>query len=402
MKIFVINAGSSSLKFQLIDMDGEVVIAKGTCGRVGAEIGEFEMKTAKGTLEKEVVMKDHTEAFLVVKEALTTGEYKVIESLDEISAIGHRVVQGGAIYKESTLITDDVIKGIEGLCDLAPLHNPANIQGINACMGVFGKDVPEVAVFDNAFHSTMPDEAYMFGIPYEYYEKYQIRRYGFHGTSHKYVSGECAKIMGKDPKDINIITCHLGNGSSITAIKGGKVIDTSMGLTPLDGFVMGTRSGNLDPSVVTFLQEKEGWSAAEIDTVLNKKSGIYGISGGYSDERDLQREANAGNKRADLARRMQWYQVRKYIGQYVAALQGVDAIVFTGGIGENSQILRKNVIESFAFLGVTFDEEANGKAIRGVGGELSGPDSKVKVFVIPTNEELMIARDTKEIVEKLG
>ena len=402
MKIFVINAGSSSLKFQLIDMDGEVVIAKGTCGRVGAEIGEFEMKTAKGTLEKEVVMKDHTEAFLVVKEALTTGEYKVIESLDEISAIGHRVVQGGAIYKESTLITDDVIKGIEGLCDLAPLHNPANIQGINACMGVFGKDVPEVAVFDNAFHSTMPDEAYMFGIPYEYYEKYQIRRYGFHGTSHKYVSGECAKIMGKDPKDINIITCHLGNGSSITAIKGGKVIDTSMGLTPLDGFVMGTRSGNLDPSVVTFLQEKEGWSAAEIDTVLNKKSGIYGISGGYSDERDLQREANAGNKRADLARRMQWYQIRKYIGQYIAAMQGVDAIVFTGGIGENSQILRKNVIESFAFLGVTFDEEANGKAIRGVGGELSGPDSKVKVFVIPTNEELMIARDTKEIVEKLG
>ena len=400
MKIFVINAGSSSLKFQLIDMDGEVVIAKGTCGRVGAEIGEFEMKTAKGTLEKEVVMKDHTEAFLVVKEALTTGEYKVIESLDEISAIGHRVVQGGAIYKESTLITDDVIKGIEGLCDLAPLHNPANIQGINACMGVFGKDVPEVAVFDNAFHSTMPDEAYMFGIPYEYYEKYQIRRYGFHGTSHKYVSGECAKIMGKDPKDINIITCHLGNGSSITAIKRGKVIDTSMGLTPLDGFVMGTRSGNLDPSVVTFLQEKEGWSAAEIDTVLNKKSGIYGISGGFSDERDLQREANSGNKRADLARRMQWYQVRKYIGQYIAALQGVDAIVFTGGIGENSQVLRKNVIESFAFLGVTFDEEANGKAIRGVGGELSGPDSKVKVFVIPTNEELMIARDTKEIVEK--
>ena len=401
MKIFVINAGSSSLKFQLIDMDGEVVIAKGTCGRVGAEIGEFEMKTAKGTLEKEVVMKDHTEAFLVVKEALTTGEYKVIESLDEISAIGHRVVQGGAIYKESTLITDDVIKGIEGLCDLAPLHNPANIQGINACMGVFGKDVPEVAVFDNAFHSTMPDEAYMFGIPYEYYEKYQIRRYGFHGTSHKYVSGECAKIMGKDPKDINIITCHLGNGSSITAIKGGKVIDTSMGLTPLDGFVMGTRSGNLDPSVVTFLQEKEGWSAAEIDTVLNKKSGIYGISGGFSDERDLQREANSGNKRADLARRMQWYQVRKYIGQYIAALQGVDAIVFTGGIGENSQVLRKNVIESFAFLGVTFNEEANGQAIRGVGGELSGPDSKVKVFVIPTNEELMIARDTKEIVEKL-
>ena len=401
MKILVINAGSSSLKFQLIDMEGEVVIAKGTCGRVGAEMGEFEMKSANGSFEKEVVMSNHTEAFLVVKDALTTGEHKVIDSLDEISAVGHRVVQGGAIYKESTLITDDVIAGIESLCDLAPLHNPAHIQGINACREVFGEKVPQVAVFDNAFHSTMPDEAYMFGIPYEYYEKYQIRRYGFHGTSHRYVSGECARIMGKDIKDLKIITCHLGNGSSITAIDGGKVIDTSMGLTPLDGFVMGTRSGNLDPSVVTFLQEKEGWSVAETNAVLNKRSGIAGISGGFSDERDLQREANSGNKRADLARRMQWYQVRKYIGQYVAALQGVDAIVFTGGIGENSQILRKNVIESFGFYGITFNEEANGTAIRGVGGELSGPDSKVKVFVIPTNEELMIARDTKEIAEKV-
>ncbi|MBR5498240.1 MAG: acetate kinase [Clostridia bacterium] len=401
MKILVINAGSSSLKFQLIDMNGEVVIAKGTCGRVGAEMGEFEIKTAKGEFETKVAMSNHTEAFLVVKDALTTGEYKVIDSLDEISAVGHRVVQGGAIYKESTLITDDVIAGIESLCDLAPLHNPAHIQGINACREVFGENVPQVAVFDNAFHSTMPDEAYMFGIPYEYYEKYQIRRYGFHGTSHRYVSGECARIMGKDISDLKIITCHLGNGSSITAINGGKVIDTSMGLTPLDGFVMGTRSGNLDPSVVTFLQEKEGWSVAETNAVLNKKSGIAGISGGFSDERDLQREANSGNKRADLARRMQWYQVRKYIGQYIAALQGVDAIVFTGGIGENSQILRKTVIESFAFYGITFNEEANGTAIRGVGGELSGPDSKVKVFVIPTNEELMIARDTKEIAEKV-
>lgn len=401
MKILVINAGSSSLKFQLIDMNGEVVIAKGTCGRVGAEMGEFEMKTAQVSIEKEVAMANHTEAFLVVKDALTTGETKVIDSLSEIGAIGHRVVQGGAIYKESTLITDEVVKGIESLCDLAPLHNPAHIQGINACMEVFGKDVPEVAVFDNAFHSTMPEEAYMFGIPYEYYEKYQIRRYGFHGTSHRYVSGECAKIMGKNIEDLKIITCHLGNGSSITAVKGGKVIDTSMGLTPLDGFVMGTRSGNLDPSVVTFLQEKEGWTPAETDAVLNKKSGIWGISGGYSDDRDIQREANAGNKRADLARRMQWYQIRKYIGQYIAAMQGVDAIVFTGGIGENSQALRKNVIESFAYLGVTFNEEENPKAIRGVGGELSGADSTVKIYVIPTNEELMIARDTKEIAEKV-
>lgn len=401
MKVLVINAGSSSLKYQLIDMNGEVVIAKGICERVGAPEGHFELKTEKGKFEKDVAMANHTEAFLVVKEALTTGDYKVIDSLDEIAAIGHRVVQGGAIYKESTLITEDVVKGIESLCDLAPLHNPAHIQGINACMEVFGKDVPEVAVFDNAFHSTMPEEAYMFGIPYEYYEKYHIRRYGFHGTSHRYVSGECAKIMGKDLKDIKLITCHLGNGSSITAIKDGKVIDTSMGLTPLDGFIMGTRSGNLDPSVVTFLQEKEGWTPAETNAVLNKKSGVFGISGGMSDDRDILKAAAEGNKQAELAKKMLWYQIRKYIGQYIAAMQGVDAIVFTGGIGENSQPLRQNICESFAYLGVTFNAEENAKAIRGQGGELSGADSKVKVYVIPTNEELMIARDTKEIAEKV-
>ncbi len=401
MKILVINAGSSSLKFQLIDMNGEVVIAKGTCGRVGSDMGEFEIKTEKGKFEKEVAMPTHTDAFKVVKDALTSGDTKVIDSLSEISAIGHRVVQGGAIYKESTLITEDVIKGIESLCDLAPLHNPAHIQGINACMEVFGKDVPEVAVFDNAFHSTMPEEAYMFGIPYEYYEKYQIRRYGFHGTSHRYVSGECARIMGKDLKDIKLITCHLGNGSSITAIKDGKVIDTSMGLTPLDGFIMGTRSGNLDPSVVTFLQEKEGWTPAETNAVLNKKSGVIGISGGLSDDRDILKAAAEGDKRAELAKKMLWYQIRKYIGQYIAAMQGVDAIVFTGGIGENSQPLRQNICESFGYIGVTFNAEENAKAIRGKGGELSGADSKVKVYVIPTNEELMIARDTKEIAEKV-
>lgn len=401
MKVLVINAGSSSLKFQLIDMNGEVVIAKGTCGRVGSDMGEFEIKTEKGKFEKEVAMPDHTAAFLVVKEALTSGETKVIDSLDEISAIGHRVVQGGAIYKESTLINDDVIEGIKSLCDLAPLHNPAHIQGINACMDVFGKDVPEVAVFDNAFHSTMPEEAYMFGIPYEYYEKYQIRRYGFHGTSHRYVSGECARIMNKDIKDLKIITCHLGNGSSITAIKDGKVIDTSMGLTPLDGFIMGTRSGNLDPSVVTFLQEKEGWSPAETNAILNKKSGVLGISGKFYDDRDILKAAAEGDARAELAKKMLWYQIRKYIGQYIAAMQGVDAIVFTGGIGENSQPLRQNICESFGYIGVTFNAEENTKAIKGKGGELSGPDSKVKVYVIPTNEELMIARDTKEIAEKL-
>ena len=401
MKVLVINAGSSSLKFQLIDMNGEFVIAKGTCGRVGAEMGEFDIKTEKGKFEKEVAMPDHTAAFQVVKEALTSGETKVIDSLDEISAIGHRVVQGGSLFKESTLVTDEVIEGIKSLCDLAPLHNPAHIQGINACIDVFGKDVPEVVVFDNAFHSTMPEEAYMFGIPYEYYEKYQIRRYGFHGTSHRYVSAECAKIMGKDIKDLKIITCHLGNGSSITAVKGGKVIDTSMGLTPLDGFIMGTRSGNLDPSVVTFLQEKEGWTPAETNAILNKKSGVFGISGGLSDDRDILKAADEGNERAELAKKMLWYQIRKYIGQYIAAMQGVDAIVFTGGIGENSQPLRQNICESFGYIGVTFNAEENAKAIRGKGGELSGPDSKIKVYVIPTNEELMIARDTKEIAEKL-
>ena len=401
MKVLVINAGSSSLKFQLIDMNGEVVIAKGTCGRVGAEMGEFDIKTEKGKFEKEVAMADHTAAFQVVKEALTSGETKVIESLDEISAIGHRVVQGGSLFKESTLVTDEVIEGIKSLCDLAPLHNPAHIQGINACIDVFGKDVPEVVVFDNAFHSTMPEEAYMFGIPYEYYEKYKIRRYGFHGTSHRYVSAECAKIMGKDIKDLKIITCHLGNGSSITAVKGGKVIDTSMGLTPLDGFIMGTRSGNLDPSVVTFLQEKEGWTPAETNSILNKKSGVFGISGGLSDDRDILKAADEGNERAELANKMLWYQIRKYIGQYIAAMQGVDAIVFTGGIGENSQPLRQNICESFGYIGVTFNAEENAKAIRGKGGELSGPDSKVKVYVIPTNEELMIARDTKAIAETL-
>ena len=402
MKILVINAGSSSLKFQLIDMNGEIVIAKGTCGRVGAEMGEFDIKTEKGKFEKEVAMADHTAAFQVVKEALTSGETKVIDSLDEISAIGHRVVQGGALYKESTLVTDEVIEGIKSLCDLAPLHNPAHIQGINACMEVFGKDVPEVVVFDNAFHSTMPEEAYMFGIPYEYYEKYQIRRYGFHGTSHRYVSAECAKIMGKDIKDLKIITCHLGNGSSITAVKGGKVIDTSMGLTPLDGFIMGTRSGNLDPSVVTFLQEKEGWTPAETSAILNKKSGVFGISGGLSDDRDILKAAAEGDARAELAKKMLWYQIRKYIGQYIATMQGVDAIVFTGGIGENSQPLRQNICESFGYIGVTFNAEENAKAIRGKGGELSGPDSKVKVYVIPTNEELVIASDTMKIVSELN
>lgn len=402
MKILVINAGSSSLKYQLINMDNDEVLAKGICERVGAKNGHFEYKTKNGKTEKDIEMKDHTAAFEVVTDALTKGEDKVIDDLSEISAVGHRIVQGGALFNKSCLVTDEVIKGIASLDDLAPLHNPAAVQGIKACRAVFGDKLPEVTVFDNAFHSTMPPEAYMFGVPYEYYEKYAVRRYGFHGTSHRYVSQECAKIMGRPLEDLKLITCHLGNGSSITAIEGGKVVDTSMGLTPLDGFIMGTRSGGLDPSVVTFLQEKEGWTPEETSIILNKKSGVYGISGGLSDDRDLLKAKAEGNKRAKLALDMLWYQIRKFIGAYIAVMHGVDAIVFTGGIGENSQPLRQNICENFAYLGVTFNLEENKKAIKGVGGEISGPDSKIKVYVIPTNEELMIALDTKAIVESLG
>ena len=331
----------------------------------------------------------------------TEGDCKVIDDLSEIGAVGHRVVQGGALFQKSVLIDEKVIEGIESLCDLAPLHNPAHIQGIKACFEVFGSEVPEIAVFDNAFHSTMPEEAYTFPIPYEYTEKYQIRRYGFHGTSHRFVSSRCAEVMGKDIKDLKIVTCHLGNGSSITAVKGGKVIDTSMGLTPLDGFEMGTRCGAVDPSAILFLMEKEGWDAKTTSDVLNKKSGFLGVSGVSSDDRDLLKAVGEGNERAALARKILKYQVRKVIGSYVAAMDGVDAIVFTGGIGENTTDLREDVCENLTYLGVKFDKEINASLIRGKEGEISTADSAVKVYVLPTNEELAIARDTKEIAESL-
>ncbi len=401
LKILVINCGSSSLKYQLFDMDTETMIAKGNCERIGVD-GKIGGSTADGRkFDYEVEFKNHTEAFLEVKKVLTEGDAKVIDSLSEISAIGHRIVQGGALFNESVLVTDEVIKGIESLCDLAPLHNPAHIQGINACIDVFGKDVPQVTVFDNSFHSTMPPEAYIFPIPYEYYEKYQVRRYGFHGTSHRFVSARCAEVMGKDIKDLKIVTCHLGNGSSITAVKGGKCIDTSMGLTPLDGFIMGTRCGAVDPSVITYLQQKEGWTPAETDTILNKKSGVLGISGVGSDDRDVSAAEAEGNERAHLARSIQKYQVRKLIGSYVAAMDGVDAIVFTGGIGENTIDLRADVCKNLSYLGVELDEAANEIMRRGKEGEISTANSKVKVYVLPTNEELVIARDTKAIVEAM-
>ena len=394
MKILVVNAGSSSLKYQLIDMTNESVLAKGNCERIGID-GVIKGKTTDGrSFEKKVDMPNHTVAFNEVKAALTTGDCAVIASMDEIGAVGHRVVHGGSKYTQSVRIDDEVIAGIEELCALAPLHNPAGLQGIRACIEIFGKDTPQVAVFDNAFHSTMPAEAYMYAVPYEYYEKYQVRRYGFHGTSHRFVSAAVADRLGKNIEDLKIITCHIGNGSSITAVKNGKVVDTSMGFTPLDGFMMGTRSGCLDPSVVTFIQEKEGLTAAQMDNLLNKKSGMLGISGVSSDDRDIQAAMKEGNERAALGRKMLWYQIRKFVGSYAAVMNGVDAIVFTGGIGENVAEMRADICKNLTYLGVEIDEAVNADAILGKEAKFSTAASKVDVFVIPTNEELMIARDT--------
>ncbi|MBQ9106819.1 MAG: acetate kinase [Clostridia bacterium] len=402
MKILVINAGSSSLKYQLFDMTDETVIAKGNCERIGID-GFIKGKTFRGEQFKvEIDMPTHTDAFNVVKNYLTEGEYKVIDSMDEIAAVGHRVVQGGALFDKSCLITDEVVDGIESLIDLAPLHNAAHLQGIRACQNVLGKDVPEVAVFDNAFHLTMPPESYLFPIPYEYYEKYKVRRYGFHGTSHRYVTLRYAELNGiKDMTGTKIITCHLGNGASISAIKDGKCFDTSMGLTPLDGFMMGSRSGTLDPSVVTYIAEKENLSPKDLSNIFNKKSGLLGISGVSSDDRDVTEAAENGNERAALARRMQWYQIRKFIGSYVAAMDGVDAIVFTGGLGENGQDVREGISTHLNYLGITLDKEVNETMRFGKEGIISTPDSKIPLWVIPTDEERMIARDTKSIVESL-
>ncbi len=406
MKVLVINAGSSSLKYQLIDMADESVIAKGICERVGSDDACISFKTPDGKkIEYKAPMENHTAAFAEVKKALTEGEYKVIDDISEIAAVGHRVVQGGSRFTESVLVNDDVIQGIAKYNALAPLHNPANIQGIEASIALFGKDVPQVVVFDNAFHSTMPAEAYMFPIPYEYYEKHEIRKYGFHGTSHRFVTNRCAEVMGKDAKDLKIVTCHLGNGSSISAVKGGKVIDTTMGLTPLDGLAMGTRSGAIDPSAVLFLMEKEGLSIKEMDTILNKKSGILGVSGLSSDDRDVKAEAASNEKglgeRCKLARNILAYQIKKYIGSFTAAMDGVDAIVFTGGIGENADDIRNKICNELTYLGIKIDAEYASTLVKGKEGEMSTPESKVKVYVLPTNEELVIARDTRDIVNSL-
>lgn len=396
MKILVINAGSSSLKYQLIDMDGEVTVAKGVCERIGID-GKFTHKANGKVFQKDVTMNDHTAAFAQVKAALTEGEGKVINDLSEVAAIGHRVVQGGATFDKSVRLNKEVIKQIGDYASLAPLHNKAHVQGMEAAIATFGEDVPEVAVFDTSFHQTMPPVAYLWGLPYELYEKHAVRRYGFHGTSHRFVTARCCELLGKpDGKGTRIITCHLGNGSSLAAIKDGKVIDTTMGLTPLDGFLMGTRCGAVDPSAVTYVMEKEGLSPKEMDELMNKKSGMLGISGISSDDRDVAAAIEQGNERAKLAWDMRSYQILKYIGGFVAALGGLDAIVFTAGIGENQDVLRAELLEKLAYMGIKVDYEAN--KVHGQEAEITTPDSTVRAFVIPTNEELVIARDTMNLM----
>ncbi len=395
MKILVINAGSSSLKYQLIDMDGEKVLAKGVCERIGADDGIFTHKAFGNAWKSTPTMRNHTEAFAEVRRALTQGEGKVIDDLTEVNAIGHRVVQGGAKYDRSVVITDEVIQDIEDYKALAPLHNPPALQGIEAASATFGSEITQVAVFDTAFHQTMEPKAYMFGLPYEYYEKYGVRRYGFHGTSHRYVSARCCELLGK-VEGTRVITCHIGSGSSFAAIKDGKVVDTTMGMTPLDGFMMGTRSGGFDPSVVTFLMEKEGLTSKQMDDIMNKKSGMLGISGQSNDDRDIVAAIERGDKRAKLAWDMRTYQIVKYIGSYVAALGGLDALVFTAGVGENQPPLRAEVIEALGYLGMKLDAKAN--EVHGQEALITAANSAIPAYVIPTDEEMVIARDTAALV----
>ncbi|MCD7834982.1 MAG: acetate kinase [Lachnospiraceae bacterium] len=392
MNVLVINCGSSSLKYQLINSDSEQVLAKGLCERIGID-GRLTYQKAGGEKEiTEAAMPTHKEAIQMVLDALVNEKTGAIASLSEVNAVGHRVVHGGEKFASSVVITDEVIAAVEECNDLAPLHNPANLIGINACKELM-PGVPMVAVFDTAFHQTMPEKAYLYGLPYEYYEKYKVRRYGFHGTSHSFVSKHAAEFLGLDLADSKIIVAHLGNGASISAVVNGKCVDTSMGLTPLEGLVMGTRSGDIDPAIMEFIAKKENLDIAGIMNVLNKKSGVYGISGGLSsDFRDLEEGMNAGNKKAENAIEVFSYRVAKYIGSYVAAMNGVDAIAFTAGIGENAPTVRKKVLGYLGYLDITMDEEANKQ--RGEDNVISTADSKVKVAVIPTNEELAICRET--------
>lgn len=397
MKILVINCGSSSLKYQLIDMENEHVLAKGLVERIGIE-GSI-LKHESANKEKEIIkvpMEDHKVALKLVLEALVNEEYGAIASMDEISAVGHRVVHGGEKFAESCVLTEEVIKALEDCIELAPLHNPPNLVGISACREIL-PSVPMVAVFDTAFHQTMPKEAFLYGIPYEYYEKYGIRKYGFHGTSHRFVSIQAANLLGKKPEELNLITCHLGNGASIAAIKGGKSVETSMGFTPLAGLIMGTRCGDIDPAIVPFLMQKENLSLEEVNNLMNKQSGVLGLSGVSSDFRDIEEEASKGNERAQVTLETFRLRVRETIGAYAAVLGRVDGIIFTAGLGENSAKDRAAICEGFKAWGITLDEEANKQ--RGKEMFISTPDSKIPVMVIPTNEELMIAKDTLDLVK---
>ena len=398
MNILVINCGSSSLKYQLINSESEEVLAKGLCERIGID-GSCITHQPKGgeKVKTEIAMPTHTQAVAAVIEKLTDEKVGVVKSLAEIDAVGHRIVHGGEKFASSVVIDAEVMKAIEDCNDLAPLHNPANLIGINSCKEIM-PDVPMVAVFDTAFHQTMPKKAYLYGLPYEYYEKYKVRRYGFHGTSHDFVSNRVAEIMGRKREDLKIIVCHLGNGASVSAVKNGKCVDTSMGLTPLEGLIMGTRSGDIDPAIVSFLADKEGKTADEIINICNKKSGVLGLSGGVSsDFRDLAQAAADGNEKADIALKTWAYHVAKYVGAYAAAMNGVDVIAFTAGVGENNVDARAEVCSYLGYLGVTINAEANKK--RGEEVEISTPDSTTEVYVVPTDEELAIARETARLVK---
>lgn len=393
----VLNCGSSSIKYKLYDMKDESVLAQGGVERIGIDNAFINVKLPNG--EKKKIMRDlptHKEGVALVFEVLLDPEIGAIKSLDEIDAVGHRIVQGGDLFEKSCIVTKEVEDGIESLCDLAPVHNAGHLKGIRAVDALM-PNTPQVTVFDNAFHSTMPDYAYLYAVPYELYTKYHVRRYGFHGTSHRYVSHRVAELEGKDIKDLKIITCHIGNGASLAAIKDGKVIDTSMGLTPLAGVMMGSRSGDIDPSAVTYIMEKLGKQPQEMADYLNKESGVLGISGVSSDMRDVEKAAQEGNKMAKLALTMYNYRIKKYIGSYAAALGGVDVIVFTAGVGENQASMREGATDGLEFLGIKLDKELN-KKVHGTETKISAPDSKVDVWVVPTDEEIVIARDTQELV----
>jgi len=398
MKILVLNCGSSSLKYQLINMKDESVLAKGLCERIGIEGANMKHQPeGKEAYKVTTPMESHKDAVKLVLEALVDNAHGVIANIAEIDAVGHRVVHGGEEFAKSVIIDDKVKKALEACSQLAPLHNPANIIGVEACEAQL-PNVPQIAVFDTSFHQTMPRKAYLYALPYEYYENHKIRRYGFHGTSHRYVSQEAAKLLGKPIEELKLITCHLGNGASVCAIKHGESVDTSMGLTPLEGLAMGTRSGDIDPAIIAFVMEKEGLTAQQVTDVLNKKSGVYGVSGVTSDFRDIEAEAENGNDRAQAALDLYYYRVAKYVGEYAAAMNGVDAVIFTAGLGENSKECRAEVCAYLGYLGIVVDHEKN--AVRGKVADFSGSGATVRSMTIPTNEELVIARDAKELLDK--